>query len=160
MSPEIKAWDHILASILSSPESFLVFDEAWAFSQYKEDPPEIPDPFARQVLDRLRETILETGDLPEPAQLLREWMAPLTQDPGGQARVLRLERLAETLKDPRQAIQDSVRFLQERLLRREAALLRERIRQASQAGDSERASALEQDFVRIWRLMSAKPASP
>jgi DNA primase len=156
-SPESKAWDHILASVLSSPESFLIFDESWAFHKYQKEPPEIQDPFARHVLGKLRESILETGDLPERELLLRDWMGPLTEDAQGQARVLKIERLARTLKDPRQAIQDSVRFLQERFLRREAALLRERIRQASQAGDSEGASALEQDFLRIWRLMSQKP---
>ena len=156
-TPETKAWDHILASVLSTPESFLLFDEHWAFSQYKEEPLAIQDPFAAQVLGKLRETILETGDVPTSEALLREWFAPLTEDPQGQARVLKLERLAETLKDPGQAIQDSVRFLQERFLRREAALLRERIRQATQAGDAEGASALEQEFLRIWRLMSRRP---
>ncbi len=155
-TPETKAWDHILASILANPESFLLFDEHWAFSQYKADPLAIQDPFASKVLDQLRESILETGDLPASEVLLREWLAPLTEDPVAQARVLGLERLAETLKDPGQAIQDSVRFLQERFLRREAALLRERIRQASQAGDAEGASALEQEFLRIWRLMSKR----
>jgi len=153
-SPESKAWDHILASILSEPETFLLFDECWAFSQYKADPPKIQDPFAAKVLSTLRERVLETGDVPSSEGLLREWLAPFTEDPVGQARVLRLERLARTLKDPGQAIRDSVRFLQERFLRREAALLRERIRQASQAGDAGGVSALEPEFLRIWRLMS------
>ncbi len=141
-----KARDVVLAAILGCPELLPDLEErSEAISDlFTKDLP-------KRLLSKLRERLLETGELPTGEGVLRQWLTLVSGDSRSTEYVLHLSNLSDTLGDPRQALSDGVSFIERKQAERRLGSLREDLRCAWQAGDEAKAQELELKLSRALR---------
>ncbi|MFQ5504104.1 MAG: DNA primase [Planctomycetota bacterium] len=145
-SLEEKARETLLAALLCQPSLLPKLEETWA----GEDVCLAAD-FPRSLVAKLRETILGTGDFPDPPALLSAWLTLASGDSAASELVLRIEAQAATLDDPELALGDGVGFFRKLLHRRDLDRLRDSLRRSRQEGDEARSLELESELSSALR---------
>ncbi len=132
------ARDSIFAALLAEPGLLVELEE-----RMEDEESFFPKELPRLLLGQLRDSVISTGDVPSPDELLSSWMTTAAEIPGAVQHLSSLADLARTFEDPRLALLGGVDFLDRKRHARELSRLKEGYRQALAAGDEAAARELE-----------------
>jgi DNA primase len=126
--------DLVLAALYRSPELLEALEDELHGPSFESegDPLSLvfPRELPRNLVDCLREMVLDTGVDPSSGELLKAWMNRVSGDSTATAYVLRLVDLAEIIEDPELPLRDGVMFHRRRVLLSEVDRLRNALREA------------------------------